>query len=113
MDCSSNACTTRGVLAAALMIVGLAWAAGCGGKPTGDGPFGRPLPSVLLKPFEGNWKFDFDKTIETRRAEGASDAEVEQLRQQHAHPHEILARIHPDITIVGNEAIGSGMLSIG
>lgn len=80
---------------------------GCEYDPAGSGagPFGSPGDSPQLQPFAGDWQFDLDKTLETRVAGGASDAEIESLRKLYAENPQH-GKMHPDLSITGNEAVG-------
>jgi hypothetical protein len=73
---------------------------------TGNGPFGPPHNSKLLSPFAGEWVFDFDKTIAAQKAAGASEKDIEGIRKLYG-DHPELGKLHPDLSIAGNEAIGS------
>jgi hypothetical protein len=71
---------------------------------------GKPRPSALLAPFAGTWVFDFDKTTDAHQAAGASKEEIERLRKMYAQDPR-LGRLHADLVITGNQAVGSGIPS--
>jgi hypothetical protein len=83
---------------------------GCGddSTPLSGGPFGAPGESPLLAPFSGGWAFDFEKTLAAQKAAGVSEENIERLRKLYAENPQ-LGRMHPDMTIKGNEAVCSGM----
>jgi hypothetical protein len=81
---------------------------GCGDHSTPDGPFGAPSESPLLAAFAGEWTFDFERTLAAQRAAGVSDENIERLRKLNAENPQF-GRMHPDMTIKGNEAVCSGM----
>jgi|GEM_PF-2845721 len=86
---------------------------GCGTNMPGTsgGPFGAPAESRLLSPFAGAWAFDFDKTLAAQKAAGAPDEQVEKLRKLYSE-NPLLGKMHQDIKIRGNEAVGSGMPAV-
>ncbi len=78
---------------------------------TGGGPFGAPDESRLLSPFAGVWVFDFEKTLAAQKAAGVSDEQIENLRKLYsANPQ--LGKMHTDLKITGNEAVGSGLPAV-
>src|SRR5262249_4582265 len=81
---------------------------GCGGAagPAG-GPFGAPAESGLLAPLAGRWDFDFEKTLDTQTAGGATAEQIDRLRKLYA-GNPPLGKMHPDMTITGNEAVCTG-----
>jgi hypothetical protein len=115
-------------LAVACLIEFLAVLAGCGNdapvpEPVenpmasasgengrGPGPFGKPVASEMFAPFAGDWVFDFEQTLAAQKSAGASDQELEMLRKQHAQNPRVFDT-HHDVTISGNEAVGSGVPS--
>src|SRR5262245_13574803 len=87
----------------------LAALGGCGADAAGPGagPFGVPGANRLLAPCAGKWVFDFEKTLDAQKAGGATDEQIANLRTMYADsPH--LRKMHPDLTISGNEAVCSG-----
>jgi len=82
---------------------------GCGvdAAGPGGGPFGAPAASQLLAPLAGEWVFDFEKTLAARKAGGATDEQIEYLRMVYTENPQ-LRKMHPDLTISGNEAVSSG-----
>jgi hypothetical protein len=84
--------------------------AGCGAGAAGPegGPFGAPAESRLLAPFAGNWAFDFEKTLDARKAGGATEEQIEYLRMVYAENPQ-LGKLHSDMTITGNEAVCTGI----
>jgi hypothetical protein len=99
---------TRFVFLQALAAV----STGCGADVAGPGggPFGAPAESRRLAPFAGDWVFDFEKTLDARKAAGAMDDEIEKLRKLYADNPQF-GKMHPDMAITGNEAVCSGMPS--
>jgi hypothetical protein len=95
---------SRTILSAAFLFV----FSSCGGNSsqTGDGPFGPPSKSTLLSPVAGEWVFDFDKTLTARKMAGASEKDIEKISKLYR-DHPELGKMHPDLSIKGNEAIGS------
>jgi hypothetical protein len=81
---------------------------GCGGDAAG--PFGAPAESRILAPAAGRWDFDFEKTLQAQQAAGATEKQIEALRKLYAGNPQ-LQKMHPDITVTGNEAVCSGMPS--
>jgi hypothetical protein len=81
---------------------------GDGAAGPGDGPFGAPVESRLLAPFAGQWAFDFEKTLDAQQAGGATDQQIDNLRKLYAE-NPLLGKMHPDMTISGNEAVCAGM----
>ncbi|MFM9960021.1 MAG: hypothetical protein ACKV2Q_02210 [Planctomycetaceae bacterium] len=82
---------------------------GCGLDPA-EGPLGPPSESRLLAPFAGQWVFDFEKTLTAQKAAGVTDEQIAQLRKVFA-DNPTIGKMHPDLTIQGNVAVGSGLLS--
>jgi hypothetical protein len=83
---------------------------GCGADTAapGLGPFGAPAESRLLAPLAGRWEFVLEQTLEAQKAGGATDEQIENLRKLYA-GNTLLGKMHPDITIKGNEAVCTGM----
>jgi hypothetical protein len=96
---STNAATSLFVILAALAI-------GCETK-NNVGPFGPAENSPLLAPFAGKWTFDFEKTLAIQKAAGMTDEQIEQARQIFADSPD-LGKMHPDLKIHGNVAVGAG-----
>jgi hypothetical protein len=65
--------------------------------------------SALLSQFAGPWVFELDKTLAAKRAAGAADETIAQLRRIYA--DESHGPMHPDLTIKRGVAIGAGTLS--
>ncbi len=87
---------------------------GCGSDMAGPGggPFGAPAASRLLSPFAGERAFDFEKTLAAQKAAGVPDLEqIEKLRKLYSE-NPLLGKMRPDLTITGNEAVGSGMTAV-
>lgn len=103
MRAVSNTATTS-----LLVLIGVV-AIGCTPN-TSDGPFGPTDDSPLLSQFAGQWVFDFDKTLAAQKAAGMSDGQIAQLRKLYA-DNSVLGKMHPDLTIKGNVAIGPGIPS--
>ncbi len=83
--------------------------AGC--EPTDSGlEFGTSADRALLEPYAGEWKCDFEKTLEVRREAGVDEAEIEQLQAFFEHNPQF-GNLHADLTISGSEAIGDGIPS--
>jgi hypothetical protein len=82
---------------------------GCGADAArpGGGPFGAPAESRLLAPLAGHWIFDFEKTLAAQKAGGATDEQIDNLRKLYGDSPQ-LRKMHPDMTISGNEAVCSG-----
>jgi hypothetical protein len=95
------------LLAIGSLFAFLAPLTGCEGDDANQGPFGKPSESALLSPFAGAWVFDFDRTLDAQKAAGASDEELRHLRELRAQNPQV-AKMHADLTITGNEAVGSG-----
>ena len=74
------------------------------------GPLGKPRPSALLAPFAGTWVFDFDKTVDAQQEAGTTKDEIDRLRKMHAQDPRS-GRLHADLVINGNQAVGSGIPS--
>ncbi len=72
-----------------------------------DGPFGPAADSPLLSQVSGQWVFEFDKTLAVLKAAGTTDQQIAQLRKLYA-DNPILGKMHPDLTIKGNVAVGAG-----
>jgi hypothetical protein len=84
---------------------------GCGqGENPDSGPFGPSKESRLLSPFAGEWRCDFEKTIEARQAAGTSDDEIEHLRK-FSSDHPQFSQLHPDLNIIGDVAVSPGIPS--
>ena len=74
---------------------------------SGAGPFGGPVPSVYSR-LRGVVGAGRGKNVRARRAAGATEKDIEELRKLGAlHPQ--FGRMHPDMTITGNEAVCSGI----
>jgi hypothetical protein len=93
----------------ALSVIPIALA-GCDDSltPPGSGPFGAPNESRLLAPFSGEWMFDLERTLEAQKAAGVSEANIARMRKLYAGNPQI-GKMHPDMTIKGNEAACSGL----
>jgi hypothetical protein len=91
------------------LLILLALLCGCGADSTGPGggPFGAPAESRLLAPLAGHWDFDFERTLDAQKAGGATEEQINSLRKLYADNPQLL-KMHPDMTITGNEAICSG-----
>jgi len=84
---------------------------GCGQSENPDsGPFGPPKESRLLSPFAGEWRCDFEKTIEARQAAGTSEEEIERLRK-FSSDNPQFSQLHPDLNISGDVAVSPGIPS--
>jgi hypothetical protein len=88
-----------------LLLIGVALI-GCTPNSS-DGPPGPATDAPLLSQFAGQWVFDFDKTLAAQKAAGSTDDKIAQLRKLYA-DHPMLGKMHPDLTIKGNVAVGSG-----
>ena len=75
-----------------------------------SGPFGPESDSPLLAPFAGHWLFEFEKTLAAQKADGVSDEQIAQLRKLFSDNLQ-LGKMHPDLTIKGNVAVGTGMIN--
>lgn len=94
---------------AALLLLGLAigpTVVGCTTN-TSNGPFGAAADSPLLSPFAGQWVFDFDKTLASQKAAGATDEQIAQVRKLYGGGSP-LGKMHPDLAIQGDVAVGAG-----
>jgi hypothetical protein len=93
----------------ALLLALLSGVSGCGASMTAPagGRFGAPTESQLLSPFAGKWHFDFEKTLDSRKAEGATEEQIETIRKLYAENPQI-GKLHSDMTIEGNQAVCSG-----
>jgi len=84
---------------------------GCGSNSATDGgPFGPANVSPLLAPYAGKWSFDFEKTLDGHRAAGATDEDIQRIRKLYEDNPQ-LGKLHPDLTIDGNVAVGAGLPS--
>ena len=71
--------------------------------PDGDSP--------LLTPFAGHWVFEFEKTLAAEKAAGVvTDEQIAGMRKLFADNPQ-LRPMHADLTMRGNVAIGSGIVS--
>lgn len=70
-----------------------------------DGPFGPPKESKLLSPFAGQWRFDFEKTLNAQKAAGATEENLNKIRKLYNDNPE-LGKMHSDLVIIGNIAVG-------
>lgn len=82
---------------ATILVVSLVLT-GCGGPDAI-----RPVPP-LLRPVQGAWRFDLDKTLAALQAEGVPAAEISKARA--AGPS---ARLHPDMAIDDDVAVLAGI----
>lgn len=90
------------------MVIGLlVGAVGCG--VPGGGPLGSPAASPLMKPFEGVWTVDFEKTLGAQRAGGALEESIAATRKFHTE-HPELWTMQGSLRFSGNTAVGEGML---
>ncbi len=69
--------------------------------------WGKPQHSKLLAPFAGEWAFDFEKTLDARKAAGVTDDEITRTRKRYA-DHPGSPPIHEDISINGHVALSAG-----
>ena len=76
-------------------------------RDASEGPFGPAADSPLLSQFAGQWVFEFDKTLAALKAAGPTDQQIAQLRKLYAE-NPMLGKMHPDLTIKGNVAVGAG-----
>lgn len=93
--CSTMAC---------LVTIVLLSLAGCDANPVApgqgsavNGPFGPPEKPAIMVPFEGDWTFNLEKTLEARKANGASSQEIEQARSMYS----LMDAAGPELTITG------------
>lgn len=98
---------TIGLLCVGAVAVGVA-GCGVGSDQSGDGPFGAATEIPLLTPFAGDWVFDFERTLDERKAAGDSDEDLEKIRKLYA-DNPLFGQMHPDMSIAGDVAICSGM----
>ena len=85
----------------------LALVAGCENRAAPEprhGPFGPALPSRLLAPFQGAWKFDVEQTLAAQKAAGAPEDEITRLRKMYETRPELIPE--GDLVIRDNEALG-------
>ena len=64
------------------------------------GPFGPPTALAIMKPFDGYWKFNLEKTLAQWKADGVAAKEIDEARA--------LAKsfpLHADMTIAGDTAV--------
>jgi len=82
---------------------------GCGGGgAVSSGPFGAPDHIPLLKPFAGEWAFDFEKTLAQRKAEGVPEEQLAPIRKYRLdNPNS--GNLHADLSIEGNVAVSPGL----
>jgi len=96
----------RGTPTKLLLVLMGVTAIGC--TPTSsDGPFGPANASPLLSQFAGRWVFEFDKSLAAQKAAGVTDEQIAQLRKLYT-DNPILGKMHPDLTIRGDTAVGAG-----
>lgn len=76
---------------------------GCEARPQG-GPLGPVRDSPLLTTFAGEWKFDFERTLQARIAAGRPAEEIALLRELQAKLPQL--GMHSDLTITGDTAVG-------
>ena len=93
----------------ALVTMASLFTIGCGANPA-SGPFGAPHASMLMTPFAGNWRFEFEQSLAAQKAAGISEEQIAQIRKFYA-DNPALGKMHADITIDGNVAVGAGPLS--
>ena len=79
-------------------------AAGAGGA----GPFGPPVMTPIMQPFQGAWRFSLAKTLALWQAEGVPAAEIAQAKTLAAS-----FALHPDMTITGDTAVLSPLPLVG
>ncbi len=82
---------------------------GCGALVS-EGPFGPPVHSELLSPYAGRWTFDFEKTLAAMKSFGSTDDDIANARRLYSANPGVL-KMHEDLTIQGNEAVGNGLPS--
>jgi hypothetical protein len=75
--------------------------AGSGSSPTGYG--GSPAAAALLQPFQGNWKFDLEKTLALWKSKGVSQNEIDQARALTS-----IVPLHPDMALHADVAVLKG-----
>ena len=96
--------------------------------------FGSPVQVPLLDPFQGRWKFDFERTMAVWKAQGVADRRIKSVRDfaeknrtmeippdvarllksEGRDPQEWrdeFTRLHSDLSIDGHVATGEGLLS--
>src|SRR5690348_13502566 len=74
----------------------------------GGGPFGPPVMTPIMQPFQGAWRFSLAKTLALWQADGVPAAEIAQAKT--------LATsfpLHPDMTITGDTAVLSPLPLVG
>jgi len=64
---------------------------------------GSPAAAALLKPFQGNWKFNLEKTVALWKSKGVSQKEIDEARALTS-----IMPIHPDMALQGDIAILKG-----
>jgi hypothetical protein len=74
---------------------------GASNSPTGYG--GSPAAAALLQPFQGNWKFNLEKTLALWKSKGASQKEIDEARAMTA-----IMPLHPDMALQGDVAVLKG-----
>jgi hypothetical protein len=105
-----------------------------GSRERGGSAWDDPIQVVLLEPFQGKWRFDQERTLAQRQAEGMPEAEINRLRELYENlaktevPPESLkalqaagvdagqfmktmSTMHPDLTFQGHVAICDGFPS--
>lgn len=75
----------------------------------GAEPFGPPDRPVMLAPFEGDWTFNLEKTLEAREASGASPKEIEQARKMHS-LMSAYGGLHGNLAITGTVLTSAGQI---
>ena len=94
----------RIVIAVLLAVVGCNRApatpapAAAGGA--GPGPFGPPVMTAVMQPFQGAWRFNLAKTLAQWQAEGATAAQIAEAKKLAA-----AFPLHPDMSITGDTAV--------
>jgi len=77
--------------------------AGCG-REDNDSPTGNASANVpLMKPFEGVWQFDLEKTIALMKSQGVPQAQLDQMRT-------VAAFMPSEMKINGNIAVLPGIV---
>jgi hypothetical protein len=74
----------------------------------GAGPFGPPMMTPIMQPFQGAWRFSLAKTLALWQAEGVPVAEIAEAKKlATAFP------LHPDMSITGDTAVLSPLPLVG
>jgi hypothetical protein len=64
------------------------------------GPFGPPVMTPIMQPFQGPWRFSLAKTLAQWQADGVPAAEIAQAKSLPAS-----FPLHPDLSITGDTAV--------